>query len=59
MASTIQTIEQDLAFVANLAITITVDGAELAAGQPVSLPKVQVGSTGGKPIYLEAVLSTT
>lgn len=44
---------------ATIALTISVDQAELAAGEPVSLPKVQVGTTGGKPLYLEAVLSTT
>lgn len=44
---------------ANIALTISVDQAELEAGAPVSLPKVQVGTVGGKPLYLEATLSTT
>jgi hypothetical protein len=44
---------------ANVAITIAVDQAELEAGTPVQLPKVQVGTVGGKPLYFEAVLSTT
>ena len=44
---------------ATIALTITADKIELEAGQPVSLPRVQVGTVNGKPLYLEAVLSTT
>lgn len=59
MGSVIQEAEEALAVVANVAVTISVDTTELQAGQPVSLPKVQVGSLGGKAVYLEGTLSLT
>jgi hypothetical protein len=46
--------------VASIYETLSVDEAELAAGTPVTIPmEPQVGSIDGKPIYLNAVLSTT
>lgn len=59
MASLIQEGEEALTVVANVAVALSVDVAELQAGTPVSLPKVQVGSIGGKPVYLEGTLSTS
>lgn len=40
-----------------IALEITTDEQELAAGQAVELPKVQVGSIGGKPLYFSGTLS--
>lgn len=37
---------------------IEVDQAQLAAGQDVALPDLQVGTESGKPLYLKATLST-
>lgn len=55
MANIIQAV---LTEATTIALTIAADKAELDAGQPVQLPKVQVGTVNGKPLYLEAVLST-
>lgn len=59
MPSAIQEAEAVLSTIASIAVDISVDTAELQAGQPVALPKVQVGSIGGKPVYLEGQLSLT
>lgn len=50
---------QALTFVGSIALEAETDVAALEAGQPVALPKVQIGTVGGKPLYLEANLSTT
>lgn len=42
-----------------VAADVTVDAAELAAGGTVQIPLApQVGTTGGKPIYLVSSLTT-
>jgi len=53
-------IGQIFELVATVAIDVEVDEATLAAGAPVQIPlEPQVGTVGGKPIYLVATLSTT
>lgn len=42
-----------------IGVEIVTDQAELAAGQDVSTPQVQVGTVDGKPLYLNGVLTTT
>ncbi len=45
--------------VAEDAAEVGVAGAELETGQPVEVPgHLQVGTAGGKPVYLLGVLST-
>jgi hypothetical protein len=45
---------------ATIAVDVTVDEGELAAGQTVTVPlDVQIGTVSGKPLYLVASLSTT
>jgi hypothetical protein len=57
MSFNIGTIFEDVAVIIG---DITMDQAELAAGQTVQIPlTAQVGTTGGAPIYLTAALSTT
>lgn len=41
-----------------IAVEIVADQAELAAGQTVTTPQVQVGTVGGKPLYLNGELTT-
>lgn len=42
-----------------IGVEIVTDQAELAAGQDVNTPQIQVGTVGGKPLYLNGVLTTT
>lgn len=48
---------KELQFLGTIAVDLSVDQAELEAGQTVTLPAVQVGSVGGRPVMLSGTLS--
>lgn len=50
---------QVLALIATLFITFETDQAVLESGGTASTPSIQVGTIGGKPLYVSANLSTT
>jgi len=60
MANLLQLLSEGFTLITTAVADAEVDEAELATGQPVALPiEPQIGTTGGKPIYLVVYLSTS